>query len=251
MIADRRLVICAIVSVAGHFAFARGLGYLPPRQQTPERRIVSVRVVEPPAPEPPPEPVKPPAPEPPKPEPVKTIVHERPRPREAVAVKRDVPPVDTPPVDHPPATTDTTTTPVFGVTMESTSQAGTGPAMPVGNTAHPAPIAPAGTQVRPLAEPVAAALVTKMPLPRGECKAKYTDEARAAAIEGVVVLAAIIDEHGRPRDITVVEGLAHGLTRAAIAALSGCAFSPGERDGQPVPVRLRELKFRFLLAEAP
>jgi TonB family protein len=90
-----------------------------------------------------------------------------------------------------------------------------------------------------------------MPLPRGECKAKYTDEARAAAIEGVVVLAAIIDEHGRARDITVASGLPHGLTQAAIAALTACSFTPGERGGQPVPVRVRELKFRFLLAEAP
>ena len=29
MIVDRQLVICAIASVAGHFAFARGLDYLP------------------------------------------------------------------------------------------------------------------------------------------------------------------------------------------------------------------------------
>jgi TonB family protein len=104
--------------------------------------------------------------------------------------------------------------------------------------------------VKPLAEPVAAAEVTKMPLPHGECKAKYTDEARTAAIEGVVVLAAIIDEHGRARDITVVDGLPHGLTQAAIAALTACSFTPGERSGQAVPVRVRELKFRFLLAEA-
>ena len=31
MINDRRLVICAILSIAGHFAFARGLDYLPQR----------------------------------------------------------------------------------------------------------------------------------------------------------------------------------------------------------------------------
>lgn len=249
MIVDRRLVICAIVSIAGHFAFARGLEYLPPRAPTPERQIVSVRVVEPPAPEPPPEPVKPP--EPPRAEPVKPVVHERPRPHEAQVARHDTPPVDTPPVDHPPAEADTTTAPVFGVTMESTSQAGTGPAMPIGNTAHPAPAAPAGTQVKPLAEPVAAAEVTRMPLPLGVCPGKYTDEAHAAAIEGVVVLDVIIDEHGRAHDVTVVSGLPHGLTQAAIAAVTACKFSPGERNGQAVPVRIRGYKVRFVMEDAP
>lgn len=248
MIVDRRLAICAIASVAGHLVLARGLDYMPPRAGTPERQIVSVRVVEPPAPAPEPEPVKPP--EPPPPEPVKPAVHERPRPRDLPATRQAPVPVETPPVDHPPTTTDTTTTPVFGVTMNSTSQAGTGPAMPVGNTTHPAPTAPAGAAVKPLAAPAAAVEVTKMPLPRGSCSGKYTDEARAAATEGVVVLDLIVDEHGRARDVTVVEGLPNGLTQAAIAALTACSFTPGERDGQPVAVRVRGFKIRFLLAEA-
>ena len=245
---DWRLGICAIASVAGHLAFARGLDYLPARPNTPENRIVTVRVVEPPAPAPEPEPVKPP--EPPKPEPVKPIVHERPRPHDAPVARHDAAPVDTPPVDHPPVTTDTTTTPVFGVTMESTSQGGTGPAMPVGNTTRAAPAAPSAAPVKPLAEPVAAAEVTKDPLPLHECKAKYTEEASSAAIEGVVVLSAIIDEHGRAREIAVVQGLPHGLTQSAIAELTRCPFSPGERNGQPVAVRVRELKFRFVMGEA-
>lgn len=248
MTVDWRLGICALASIAGHLAFARGLDYLPARPQTTER-IVTVRVVEPPAPAPEPEPVKPP--EPPKPEPVKPIVHERPRQHDAPVAKHDAAPIDTPPVDHPPATTDTTTTPVFGVTMESTSQAGTGPAMPVGNTTHAAPTVPSAAPVKSLAEPVAAAEVTKMPLPQGRCAGKYTEEARAAATEGVVVLDLIVDEHGRARDITVVEGLPHGLTQAAIEALRACTFTPGERSGQPVPVRIRGFKIRFLMEEAP
>jgi periplasmic protein TonB len=246
---DERLAVCALASVAAHLAFRWWLGYLPERADTLPPPVVQVRVVEPPppVPEPPPEPVKPP--EPPKPEPPKPQVHERPRPHDAPVVAHDTPPVETPPVDHPPATTDTTTTPVFGVTMESTSQAGTGPAMPVGNTTHPAPTAAPGTQVKPLAQPVAAVEVTKMPLPQGRCSGKYTDEARSAAVEGVVVLDLIVDEHGRARDITVVEGLPHGLTQAAITALTACTFTPGEKDGQPVPVRVRGFKIRFLLQE--
>ncbi|HMG23192.1 MAG TPA: energy transducer TonB [Kofleriaceae bacterium] len=248
MIIDRRLALCAVASVAGHLAFARGLDHLPARRTEAPPPVIAVRVVEPPAPAPEPEPVRPP--EPPRPpEPVPPVVHERPRPRPAPAARRDAAPVDTPPVDTPPATTDTTTTPVFGVTMQSTSQAGSGPAMPVGNTAHPAPSAP-GAAVKPLAAPVAAVEVTRMPLPQGRCAGKYTDEARAAATEGVVVLDLIVDEHGRARDIAVVGGLPHGLTEAAIAALTACRFSPGERDGQPVAVRIRGFKIRFVLQDA-
>jgi TonB family protein len=163
-------------------------------------------------------------------------------------VKRDATPVDTPPVDTPPTTSDTTTTPVFGVTMQSTSQGGSGPAMPVGNTTRPA-AAGSAAPVKPLAEPVAAVEVTRMPLPLGRCSGKYTDEARAAAVEGVVVLDLIVDVRGRAREIKVVEGLPHGLTKAAIDALTACSFTPGERNGQPVPVRVRGFKIRFLLAE--
>jgi protein TonB len=245
MIVDRRLAICAIVSIAGHFAFAKALDRLPERRDLPLPQNVQVRVVEPPAPAPEPEPPKPPEP---KPEPPKPQVHERPR-AHAPEVKRDVTPVDTPPVDSPPTTTDTTTTPAFGVTMESTSQAGNGPAMPVGNTTRPAPTSP-GAAVKPLAQPVAAVEVTRMPMPLGRCSGKYTDEAHAAAVEGVVVLDLIVDERGRARDITVVEGLPHGLTQAAIAALTACSFTPGEKDGKPVPVRVRGFKIRFMLAES-
>jgi TonB family protein len=251
MIDDRRLAICAIVSVVGHLVLAWALDYLPRREDTPPPRVVQVHVIEPakPAPEPPPEPVKPP--EPAKQDPPRPAVHERPRPHEPQAVQHDAPPVDTPPGDHPPTTTDTTTTPVFGVTMESTSQGGSGPAMPVGNTTHPAPTGTPGVPVKPLAAPVAAVEVTRMPLPQGRCAGTYTDDARAAAIEGVVVLDLIVDEHGRARDITVTSGLSHGLTEAAIAALQACTFTPGEKDGAPVPVRVRGFKIRFLLQDGP
>ena len=37
---------------------------------------------------------------------------------------------------------------------------------------------------------------------------------------------------------------------AAVAALRACSFSPGERAGQPVAVRVRGFKIRFVLADA-
>ncbi len=244
---DWRLGVCVALSILGHFAFERGLQYLPPRDHPLPPQTVAVRVITPPARDPEPEPIKP---EPVKPEDPKPIVHEKPRPQKIAAAKQAATPVDTPPVDHAPITTDTTTTPTFGVTMESTSQGGRGPAMPVGNTLHAAPGGSGTAPVKPLAEPVAAIEVTKMPLPKGRCSGKYTDEARAAAIEGVVVLDLIVDETGHAREIKVVEGLTHGLTEAAIAALKSCDFTPGEKAGKPVAVRVRGFKIRFLMEDA-
>lgn len=116
--------------------------------------------------------------------------------------------------------------------------------------APPTPTSP-DTRLEPPAQPVAAGEVRKTPLPPGRCVGKYTDEARAAATEGVVVLDLTVDETGRTRDITVVQGLPHGLTEAAVAALEACRFMPGEREGKPIAVRVRGFKIRFLLGPPP
>ena len=89
-----------------------------------------------------------------------------------------------------------------------------------------------------------------MPLPQGRCAGKYTEDARAAATEGTVVLDLIVDEKGHARDIKVVSGLDHGLTEAAITALKECAFTPGEKEGHAVAVRVRGFKIRFVLQDA-
>jgi TonB family protein len=134
--------------------------------------------------------------------------------------------------------------------MESTSQAGSGPAMPVGNSVR----APAKREAAPaaapaLAPPVPAYEVTTMPLPQGRCAGRYTEEAKSAAIEGTVVLDLVVGENGRVREVSVVSGLGYGLTAAAITAVKDCRFSPGEKDGTPVPVRVRGFKIRFVLGE--
>jgi TonB family protein len=250
--ADNRLLACAVISLVGHFAFERWLQRLPPSPETARDRKVEIRVImpTPTAPEPEPEPSK--SPEPPPPEPPKRVIHERSR-RPVVAEQAETP-KEAPPVEHPPLTNDTSTTPVFGVTMESTSQAGNGPAMRVGNSARPQAGAntPAdeANAVKPLAEPLAAYQVTKMPLPLGECTGKYTDEAREAAVEGTVILDLIVGEDGRTRSMTVVQGLSHGLDQAAIAALKQCRFSPPEQNGHRVPMRVRGFKIRFVLPDS-
>jgi protein TonB len=243
VITDRRIFACVVLSVVGHVALADGLRRLPRRQDAPLKHLVSIRVVSPPpAPEPPPEPVRPaPVAAP------KAAPRERARPTPAAdrqVVRKDVPPPESAP---PPG--DSATGPIFGVSLESTSQAGSGPAMPIGSPVRPNGAGGGERQpARGPGDPVAEYEVTTMPLPQGRCAGKYTDEARQAAIEGTVVLDLVVGPDGRVSNIHVVTGLGHGLTEAAIAALKGCRFSAGQKNGVPVPVRIRGFKIRFLLS---
>lgn len=249
---DKRILICAAVSVLGHYALGEALSTLPEREQPKRDRKIQVTVITPaPVEPPPPEPEKPPEPKPPEPppKPEPKVVREKPVARPVTATVQDTTPKDVPIPDHAVVAPGATGTPVFGVTMESTSQGGTGPAVQVGNTTTPQS-GPAPAEVKPQGAPVAAVEVTKMPLPQGRCSGKYTDAAREAGLEGVVVLDLVVDEKGRARDIKVVSGLEHGLTEAAITALKECQFSPGEKAGAPVAVRVRGFKIRFVMQDA-
>ncbi|HET9993555.1 MAG TPA: TonB family protein [Kofleriaceae bacterium] len=239
---DQKLGICLAASIMAHFALERGLQHLPKHVDMSPPQQVSVRVLEP---EPPKEPEKPPEPKPPEPMP-KTADIPKARPVHAplvAAVAKDAPPPDHPAVQ----TSDSSEAPVFGVTMESTSQQG-GTTVSVGNSLSPS-AGSASAAPKPLAPPVAAFEATKLPLPQGRCFGKYTDEARAAGLEGTVVLDLTVDEKGRARDISVVQGLGQGLSEAAKRALQQCNFTPGEKDGKPVAVRIRGFKIEFVLQE--
>ena len=255
-----RLAICVGGSIALHLAVGGGISELP-TPAGPERPAPTLELARLPPPVPPTAPPEPPpAPEPPPlavPPPTRT-----PPPRTRTPTPVRPTPTPTPPM---PAITPSPTPggergvdvpatparPRFGASMSSSSQASPGPATPVGDTARPvADPGSGGPAGRGDGEPVAAALVTRMPLPRGRCAGRYTDAARAAAVEGTVVLDLVVDAQGKAREITVREGLPHGLSEAAVAALRACPFTPGERAGQPVPVRVRGFKIRFVLQEA-
>jgi len=245
---DLRLALCVIGTLAVHAMLYVAFQTLPDAPPIPPRESVTVTIEPAPIPEPPTaiEPVKAPEPVPPTPEPVtKPIEAKRPTPVARPSRVAETA-VDTPEPTSAPTTNDTTTTPVFGVAMESNSQA-PGPAVKVGNTTNPDAKGPPATSVKQLAAPAAAHEVTKMPLPQGRCAGQYTDEARAAGVEGVVVLDLVVGPDGKARDIAVVEGLPHGLSEAAIAALTACRFAPGERSGERVAVRIRGFKIRFVL----
>jgi protein TonB len=162
-------------------------------------------------------------PKPPDPEPVaeaKPVAH-RAVPKAAPAPTPEAP---------PPA-------PDFGFVMGG----GGGPGgIAVGAAAAaPAPVTPKVTkkvfQAAPQAAPEADCgeadtkpKATSMPHPA------YTDDARAAAIEGKVRVELTLSPEGTVTDAKIVEGLGHGLDEAAIAALKEAKFNPATRCGKPV-----------------
>ena len=67
---------------------------------------------------------------------------------------------------------------------------------------------------------------------------KYSDDARARNIEGVVLLAATIDPNGVPQDIQVSKPLFPSLDANAVEALRQTRFQPYMKDGHPVSKRI-------------
>jgi protein TonB len=76
---------------------------------------------------------------------------------------------------------------------------------------------------------------------------EYSEDARKARMQGVVVLSIEIDAQGRAQDIAVIHGLGLGLDERAIASVKLWRFRPATRYGKPIPVRARvEVNFRLL-----
>jgi TonB family protein len=75
---------------------------------------------------------------------------------------------------------------------------------------------------------------------------EYSDEARTAGYEGVVVLEAIVHSDGSVEIVRVVRSLGFGLDENAIGAIRQWKFRPGMRGGQAVAVALNiEVNFNL------
>lgn len=74
----------------------------------------------------------------------------------------------------------------------------------------------------------------------------YPDLARAARLQGIVILRCVIDEQGRVTDVEVLKGKGLGLSEAAVEAVRQWTYRPATWHGRPVAVYLN-LTVRFHL----
>jgi TonB family protein len=95
--------------------------------------------------------------------------------------------------------------------------------------------------------PYVARNLDKQPVPVNKALPPYTEDARKARIEGIVVLQAIIRKDGTVDSFKVIKGLGHGLDDSAINTIaSKWRFSPGTLKGVPVDVVANiEVRFRM------
>lgn len=75
---------------------------------------------------------------------------------------------------------------------------------------------------------------------------EYSEEARKAKYQGVVVLWLVVGPDGRPRDMRIQRGLGMGLDAKAMEAVKQWKFEPATKDGKPVAVQINvEVNFRL------
>jgi TonB family protein len=75
---------------------------------------------------------------------------------------------------------------------------------------------------------------------------EYSDDARKSRIQGTVELVIIVQTDGRPKVESVESTPGYGLEQRAIAAVMQWRFTPGRKDGLPVPTRIN-VSVRFSL----
>jgi len=85
------------------------------------------------------------------------------------------------------------------------------------------------------------------PILVSKAEPEYTEQARAAKYQGVVVLQVVIGTDGLVHNPRVLKSLGLGLDQKAVEAVAKWRFTPGTKDGSPVPVAATvEVNFRLL-----
>lgn len=75
---------------------------------------------------------------------------------------------------------------------------------------------------------------------------EFSDEARKAKYQGVVVVNLIVDASGNPQRIRVIRPLGMGLDEKAVEAVRQYKFKPAMLQGKPVPVEINiEVNFHI------
>ena len=97
---------------------------------------------------------------------------------------------------------------------------------------------PGGTPTPGPANTQAVQLTAEMtrPMPVHQVQPRYTEAARRAGVQGMVILEAIIDERGQVSNVRVLRSLPMGLDREAIEAVKQWRYRPAMLNGRPVRV---------------
>lgn len=75
------------------------------------------------------------------------------------------------------------------------------------------------------------------PVPIYDPEPEFSDEARRAKYQGVVLVGLIVDAQGNPQNVKIVRALGMGLDEKALEAVRTYKFKPSLKDGKtPVPV---------------
>ena len=61
---------------------------------------------------------------------------------------------------------------------------------------------------------------------------EYTEEARRAGVNTIILASLVVDEQGKPQDIRIVRGAGFGLDESAIRALQTWRFEPALKEGK-------------------
>ena len=246
-------MLALVGSVVLHLGVGGGMARLARRPKPPPRPpTVTVTVVEKVTPKTP-EPEKPPEP-PPKPVPMKMARAPKPvlKPQELPPTPLP-PPIDAPPPPSQEAKQETTPVVLSGITLESTSGAGSF-AVNTGNTLYgdPGRVGRDPSTVKPYkAERYApAAQVSELPncSPIGvvDIRKFYPQEARKKEIEGVVTLKLLIDSDGSLAKIDIISDPGEGLGQAALKVMHEYRCTPGKVNGVAVATSV-PFKVRFEL----
>lgn len=216
-------------SAAGHLAAVLGLDQLAPHSTASTPTAITMVEV-PPAPEPE-------APPPPPPEPEAA-------PDEAPPTPSNAPPsplARAAPAAAEPAAPVADALPDLGLTLSGTSSGGPGLAVASGQgggggsrvqerrTLGPAPTLPTVDK----SDPCQAGSAPKPSLTNFQ-KPSYSESARAAGVTGKVRVSITVGADGSVEQVTILQGLGHGLDEATLAAVRAASFSAAVQCGKPV-----------------
>jgi protein TonB len=136
---------------------------------------------------------------------------------------------------------------VFGISPRSVTS-DQGEEVKAGNTVAKEPdreiLKPGDPEMLPI--PSEEYLVTSMPELKSDVRVPYPPEARTRGIQGAVIMNLLIDETGKVREVSLVEGPHAELNTAAMTAARDFQFAPAMIQKKPVAVRIRYV-YRFVL----